>query len=557
MSRVTVDRSRARRIVAASAGVLFGLLAVLLGPAAPASAHAALVGTDPGSGTIVPDAPNKVTLTFSESVQLLPGKIQVLAPDGARADQGQPQQAGDTVTIPLRSGGGRGTYLVSYRVISADSHPVGGSFSYSVGAPSTTPSATTNDQATDPVVRALIPIGKYLGYAGLVLLIGPVLVLALLWPRRLSRSGPARLVYTGIGLVLGSTLLALWLQAPYALGTGLFDVRAGDIRDVLGSTFGAVMLVRLGVICAAAVLLRPLLRGSGGESRTDLALLCVLGVAALATWPLTGHPTASPVAGVSVVVDAIHLAAMAVWLGGLIMLFAFLLRQANERELGAILPIWSRWAATAVTALLLAGAVQALIEVASFRGLIDSTYGILILVKVGLAAVVLSVAAYSRKLVRDRTAEKGPRTLRRSVLAELAITAVVLGVTAALVQISPPRTAEAAQTAATTTTTVSQTLTNSTMSVQVDIFPATVGNNSIHLYAYTPDNKPLTVVEWRATAALPAKGIEPIDVPLLRITDFHAIGDMALPAAGTWTFKFTVRTSDIDQSTLSMTAKVS
>src|SRR5690349_12690869 len=168
MSRVTVDRSRARRIVTACAGVLFGLLAVLLGPAAPASAHAALVGTDPGSGTIVPDAPNKVTLTFSESVQLLPGKIQVLAPDGSRADQGQPQQAGDTVTIPLRSAGGRGTYLVSYRVISADSHPVGGSFSYSVGAPSTTPSATTNDQAVDPVVRALIPIGKYLGYAGLV-----------------------------------------------------------------------------------------------------------------------------------------------------------------------------------------------------------------------------------------------------------------------------------------------------------------------------------------------------------------------------------------------------
>ena len=89
---------------------------------------------------------------------------------------------------------------------------------------------------------------------------------------------------------------------------------------MLGSTFGAVMLVRLGVICAAAFLLRPLLRGEGGESKADLALLGVLGVAALATWPLTGHPTASPVAGVSVVVDAIHLAAMSVWLGGLVML---------------------------------------------------------------------------------------------------------------------------------------------------------------------------------------------------------------------------------------------
>ena len=109
----------------------------------------------------------------------------------------------------------------------------------------------------------------------------------------------------------------------------------------------------------------------------------MLGVAALATWPLTGHPTASPVAGVSVVVDAVHLSSMAVWLGGLVMLVAFLLPQANERELGAILPIWSRWAATAVAALVLAGVVQALIEVASFSGLFTSTYGQLILVKVG------------------------------------------------------------------------------------------------------------------------------------------------------------------------------
>jgi copper transport protein len=107
-----------------------------------------------------------------------------------------------------------------------------------------------------------------------------------------------------------------------------------------------------------------------------------------------------------------------------------------------------------------------------------------------------------------------------------------------------------------TSTTVTKTLTNSTMSLQVDVFPATVGNNSVHLYAYTPDNKPLPVVEWSATAALAAKGIEPIEVPLLRITDFHAIGDIALPSAGDWTFKFTVRTSDIDESTLTMSVTI-
>ncbi len=552
---MTVDRPRPRRAVAAWAGLLFGLLGVLLGPAAPASAHAALVASDPGNGTIVPDAPNRVTLTFSESVQLLNGRIQVLAPDGSRADQGEPTGAGTTITIPLRTGAGRGTYLVSYRVISADSHPVAGSLTFSVGAASTPPGEGAVSETVDPAVRTLIPVAKYLGYAGLVLLVGPVLVLALLWPHRLSRTGPARLVWTGVALVLGSTLLNLWLQAPYVTGTSLFGAGLGDLRDVLGSTFGAVMLVRLGVVCAAAFLLRPLLRGTGGDNRADLALLGVLGVAALATWPLTGHPTASPVAGVSVVVDAIHLSSMAVWLGGLVMLVSFLLPRADERELGAILPIWSRWAFAAVGALILAGVVQALIEVSSFSGLIDTTYGRLVLVKAALAATAIGIAAWARRLVLSRSAASTPRPLRRAVLAELAITAVVLGFTSVLVQIPPPRTAEAAETG-TTTTTVTQTLRNDTMSLQVDVFPATVGNNSIHLYAYTPDSKPLPVVEWTATAALTSKNIEPIEIPLLRITDFHAVGDIALPTAGEWTMKFTVRTSEIDRSTLTMTVPI-
>ncbi|GLY01277.1 transport integral membrane protein [Actinoplanes sp. NBRC 101535] len=555
---MTVDR---RRVYAVLTGLLIGLFGSLMA-AAPASAHAALVGSDPGMGTIVPDAPNRVTLSFSESVQLLQGKIRVIGPDGARADQGDPTVDGATVTIPLRSGGGRGTYLVSYRVISADSHPVAGTITYSVGAASTPPSESGDDARVDPVIRSLIPVGKYLGYAGLVFLVGPVMVLALLWPQRLSRRGPGRLVWTGIGLVAGSTVLAIWLQAPYTLGTGLFDIGLGDLRDVLASTFGAVMLVRLGVVVAAAFLLKPLLGGSAGgssgegESKLDLALLGVLGVAALATWPLTGHPTASPVAGVSVVIDALHLAAMAVWLGGLVMLFAFLLPQANGRELGAILPIWSRWAATAVGVLIFAGVVQALIEVSTLDGLFNSTYGRLIMAKVALAAVVIGVAAYSRKLVKDRVSEESPKPLRRIVLAELAITAVVLGVTSALVQISPPRTAEAAETGAANQT-VTQTLTSDAMSLQVDVFPATVGNNSIHLYAYTPDNQPLPVVEWKATAALTAQGIEPIEIPLLRITDFHAIGDIALPAAGEWTLRFTARTSDIDQENFTATVTIS
>jgi copper transport protein len=170
---------------------------------------------------------------------------------------------------------------------------------------------------------------------------------------------------------------------------------------------------------------------------------------------------------------------------------------------------------------------------------------------------VLGVAWYSRRLVRAKTAETQPRGLRRAVFAELGITAVVLGVTAALVQIAPPRTAEAAETATTASKTITRTLRNSTMALQIDIFPGTVGNNSIHLYAYTLDNKPLPVVEWTGTASLPAKNIEPIQIPLLRITDFHAVGDIALPTNGIWTFKFTMRTSDIDETSLALMTGIS
>lgn len=533
-------------------GLLFGALAVLLVPASPASAHAVLISTSPGNGVVLPSAPAQVVLTFSESVREVPGKIRVIGPDGARVDRGEPTFAGAVVTIPVDQGGPRGTYLVNYRVISADSHPLAGGYTYSVGAPSAPASAAENDRI-DPAVKVAVPIAKYLGYAGLVLLIGPVLVLSLLWPQRLSRRGPSRLVWTGLGLVGFATLAGLWLQMPYTNGGGLFAVGGSELRDVLGSPFGTVHLVRLGILAAVAFLLRPTLRGEAGK--TDQLLLAVLGVAALATWPFAGHPAASPVPAVSVLVDAAHLGSMAVWLGGLVMLVGFLLRQADDRELGAILPIWSRWAALAVSTLLLAGTVQALIEVGTPRALVSTSYGRLIVAKIVLFALVFGVAAYSRQLVRRRIATAQAGRMRRAVWAELGITAVVLALSATLVQTTPARTA-AATAQGTNAGYFSTVLTSNLYSLKVEVDPAKGGNNSIHLYAYTPDNKPLPVVEWKATAALPDKGIEPIDIPLLRLTDNHATGEINLPTPGRWQLRFTVRVSDIDQATVTATVPV-
>ncbi len=537
----------------AAAGLLVVLVALLVAPAGPASAHAVLVSSSPASSALVPDAPAEVVLTFSESVRKVPGKIRVIAPDGSRADRGEPSFDGSVVAIPVDPGGDRGTYLVSYRVISADSHPVSGAFTYSVGAPSTPPVDSGDDSRADPVVANGIKVAKYVGYVGLLLLVGPALVLAALWPRRLSRRGPARVAWTGLGLVVLSTLATLWLQVPYTNGGGIADVTGEGFSTVLGSAFGAAHLVRLGLLAAAAFLLRPLLAGPVG--RPDQVILGILGGATLLTWPLSGHPAASPAPAVSVVVDAVHLGSMAVWLGGLVMLVGFLLRRAEERELEAILPIWSRWAALAVSALLLAGIVQALIEVATPSALVDTTYGRLLLGKVGLFVLVIAVAAYSRALVRRRTAAGRPTPMRWAVLAELAITAVVLGLTASLVQTTPARTA-AADTAEIGAGYFSTTLTSSLGSVQVEVDPARRGNNTVHFYAYTAENRPQAVQEWRATVALPAAGIEPIDVPLLPLTDNHVTGEINLPASGEWQLRVTVRTSDIDQATVTATVPV-
>jgi copper transport protein len=553
----TMNANLARRVArgAALAGLVLCALAALILPAGPASAHAVLLRSSPPADSVLATAPGQVVLEFSEPVRLVPDKIRVIAPDGQRTEAGEPTADGSKVTVALKPGGQRGTYLVSYRVISADSHPVAGGFTYSVGAPSATAGGVAETDDVDPFVRAAIPVAKYLGYAGLVLLVGPALVLALLWPQRLSRRAPGRLIWTGVALIGVSTVAGVLLQAPYTTGTSLGDMTADDLRQVLGSQFGTAHLVRLVVLAGAGLLLVPLLRGASGTA--DRVMLAVLGVVLIGTWPVAGHPAGSPVPAVSVVVDAIHLGSMAVWLGGLAMLVGFLLRLADERELGAILPIWSRWATLAVVALVLAGTTQALIEVGTLDALFSTRYGRLILTKVGLFAAVVAVAAYSRGLVQRRLAAERPGRLRRVVGVELGITAIVLALTAVLVQTTPARTAEANESAPAVDLPFSTTASTSLFTVQVDVDPAKVGRNDVHLFAYKADGAtPQAVVEWQARVAQPTAGVEPIDVPLLKLTDNHATGQFSVPSAGKWELRLTLRISDIDQASVTVTVPI-
>jgi copper transport protein len=224
----------------------------------------------------------------------------------------------------------------------------------------------------------------------------------------------------------------------------------------------------------------------------------------------------------------------------------------------------------AVTVLVLAGTAQALVEIGTVSALTGTTYGRLVLLKVALLAIVLLIAAFSRRIVNRHFALTAQarveadvedeeeheedlvpikRNLRRGVIFEVAIAAIVLGVTSVLVQTTPARSAEAAQNSPAEPFSV--TLTDKLFKLEVDIAPAETGLNTIHLYAFAPDGSgPQNVAEWKGTAALPEKSIEPTDIPLLAITPDHSSGQILLPNAGTWELHFTVRIDDTNQSTV-------
>ncbi len=536
--------ARPRSLLAAAA---LGVLAILALPAAPASAHAVLTATNPAKGSVVTDAPTTVVLVFTEPVDPVEGKVRIIAPDGSRADGGEPSADGTRLSIPMRTDPPRGTYLVSYRVLSQDSHPVTGSFTFSIGAPSPGGPPTDNASGTaSSYITTVFPMVRWVGYVGLLLLVGATLVLALLWPKRFDRRGPIRFIWIGAALIAVATIGEMVLQVPYIVGGGLGDINTANVKEILSTQFGAAHLVRLGVLGAALVLLRPIARGAGWGA--DRVLLAVLGTIGVATWSVSGHPSASPVPMVSVVADMVHLTSMSVWLGGLAMLIVFLLPKANASELGVIVPLWSRWATYAVSALVLTGVAQALIEVGTPKALVTTRYGWTIITKVGLVALVLSVAFLSRRLVNP-VAEKdptAPRRLRAVVIAEAAIAALVLATTSVLVQ-TPPARSVAAESFAPQV--VSVTVRTRLWTLTADVVPARAGLNDVHLYATQPDGQLADIKEWVVKAELPSQGIESIEASVLVLTPDHATGQIALPAAGTWRFSFTLRTSEVDQST--------
>ncbi len=678
----------AARLLPVLLAVLLAGLAVLAG-AGSAGAHAALTGSDPQQDSVVEQAPKEVALTFSEQIAVDEDAIRVLDPAGNRVDAEETPRSlgsgGAQYAVKLRAGLPDGTFTVAYQVVSADSHPVAGAFTFSIGAPSETSAAVPDQASGGGAVGALYGIARYLSYAGFTLLVGGAAFVLACWPRGAGVRPMQRLVaFSWVGLT-AATLAMLLLRGPYA-GSG----KLGDAFDlevlggVLETKTGAALVSRLLLLAAAALFVAVLFgayaRREDPKERRDLTFGLTIGgtvvaVGLAATWAMSEHASTGLQAGIAMPVDVLHLLAVAAWLGGLTALLVALYRgPAVER---AAVRRFSRVAFGSVVVLALTGLYQSWRQVGSWSALTGTSYGQLLLVKVGLVALLVAVAGLSRRWTgrlgeasgdsgalgsegegaaapgpvepatgsapdsgdgeraevvaatgeaseraeaegrpaagRGAEAEAGApgaesaatarvpaqadpareaqlrrqreaasaatrkkrrdgdpeRTgLRRSVLLEAGIAVVVLAVTTVLTTTEPGRTEEEA--AAGTSASAAQQQGPVSLSVPfdtggkdgkgtvlLDVDPGRSGDNALHVYVQDPGEEPLDVPELKVALTLEAQELGPLTAPLERISEGHwSATGVQIPLAGSWTVAVTVRTSDIDQVTVSKNAKI-
>ncbi|MER5868524.1 copper resistance protein CopC [Streptomyces sp. NPDC002044] len=653
----SAPRAHATAFLPRLALVLAALLASLFTVASPAAAHAALTASDPKEGAVVATAPAQVSLSFSEQVAMGDDSIRVLDPQGRRVDTGELRDmcSGHIIRYgtALNSGLPEGTYTVAWQAVSADSHPISGAFTFSIGAPSATNVTLPTREAGSGPVGIAYGVARYAAYAGFTVLVGGAAFILLCWRRGAAERPLQKLVVRAWVTLTAATLAMLVLRTPYT-GTGQFAdaFDLAGLRTVLETKTGASLVSRLLLLGAAALFIAVLfgvyarrrqMSATAEEDKDTSDLTFGLGIGGAvvsggiaATWALSEHASTGIQPGVAMPADILHLLAVATWLGGLTALLVALYKVPGiERE---AVRRFSKVAFVSVVVLAVTGVYQSWRQLGSWSALTGTDYGRLLLLKVGLVAVLVGIAYVSRRWTgrlldtpaaapredaralapldvpretvrgvsrettsvsretepatvpsdpkrtaqlarqqaaretarekRVRDAEPDRTGLRRSVLAEAGVAVVLLAVTTVLTSTEPGRAVEREAGRGSTSTAVPDRAVKITLpfdtggpsgkgDVRIELDPGRVGANTLHIWADSPEGQPLDLPEVKVAFTLPAKDIGPLPLVPDRAAPGHwTASGVQLPLTGEWRIDVTVRTSDIDQTTVQKTVKI-
>jgi copper transport protein len=458
-------------------GIRLAAAVVAIGLVAPASAgaHAYLIKTVPAASGLLETPPRQVALTYDEAVEPRFAIISVTDAAGKQQTTGPVSRSPadpDTLIVPVRPDLPEGWYLIYWRAISVDGHPVQGAFTYAVGPnPGPAPQFPIPSISASATSTNLL-IARWAMFLTVMASIG-LFVARMLIIRPLARRTPdtnLRAVTRAfvIASVLGVIAVPVYLDFAIANDSlrSVFDL------DTLAplyrvTAFGRSyldMAICFALFCIAAWISlwldRPRRRLRSVAELTSITGALLAGAAVLAIPGAAGHAGQTSPRGVSLAVDWLHLASGSVWLGGLVALLVLWRSLPPARRtdgLAVAVPRFSNVALPSVLALLATGTLATIIHMPALDALWKTGYGVAILVKIGLLSAAVLFAATNRVRAKPGllaaaagadSGERAARLLRRMLSGEAILVTAAVMAAAVLSSLAPPPPAFALQNSA-------------------------------------------------------------------------------------------------------------
>jgi copper transport protein len=514
-------------------------LVVLLALTACAFAHASLVKAEPPDGAVVREAPAALTLTFNEPVS--PLVVRLLGPDGEPIALGAIAARNATISIAAPSLR-RGTHVLSWRVISADGHPVGGSVVFSIGAPSGQ-APTDAQKLTNFSVAISLWTVRVLVYAGLFVGIGGAFFRAWIgdvsWAVGPVRQGLPSALLAALLLGLLAACLSVGLQGIDALDLPLSALARKPAWETgLETSYGLTALT------AGCALLAGLFSFAAKSLRVARALSLVGLLGAGLALSLSGHASTAKPQFVSRPALFLHVACIGFWIGSLLPLYK---RLQSGKWAAPELELFSRAIPLPVAIVAASGLWLAFVQLDHPAALWTTRYGQVLLCKLAAVAALLSLAAVNRYGLVPKF-ESGDvaatRPLATSIAVEFALALAILALVAAWRFTPPPR-------ALAITPPISFHLHGEKAMAEIGIERASKDAGRANVMVLDGEFQPLAVKEVTLVLANPAAAIESMRRQAARTGDnTWRVEDVRVPVAGRWNLRIEILISDFEKVVL-------
>ncbi|MGG4266058.1 copper resistance CopC/CopD family protein [Peribacillus simplex] len=483
--------------------LVFSLFSLLLYPAM-ASGHATVISSNPSPNEAMDTLPEKISIQFSENIQPAFHSLEVFSQDGDKIqtqDSAISEQSEKVLEAKWKGTIDEGVYYIKWRVVSSDGHPIEGTIPFQFGDSTVLPDQEISKVAAGfpDSINVFLQSLQYICFAALTGIL--FFQLSLMKGSRLfDASSRARLYlwlsYAGLAF---STFCSLPLKVTIDAGVGWADAFNGTfIKEVLNATsFGTIWIIEILLLLLLFLVIYFMLENSLNRSLPFLSFIII--AVLMVCKALTGHTAAVPNQVLAVLMDFLHLLSMALWLGGLMALLVILPgladRQTEDRKTfyWSIIQRFSSWSFLFVIILIVSGIYSSLQHVPTIHSLINTTYGQLLLAKIGLMLVMIVLGAF-----HYFKGKKQVKKLGYSVGVEFGLGIVVLIVAALLTNV---------QTAMSSPGPIEKTLlTDENNEVTLMVTPNEVGDNLIQVNL-SNGGKPIAEIEQLTIT------MQPVDTP--------------------------------------------